>query len=99
MQVVVDDAMTWMREPDALPEGGFDAVIIDLPDPDNPVLGRLYSLEFYALVTRVLAVDGLVVVQSGSPFSTPNAFWRTVSTLGSAGFAVTPYHVQRAHLR
>jgi spermidine synthase len=32
-------------------------------------------------------------VQSGSPFSTPNAFWRTVSTLGSAGFAVTPYHV------
>jgi spermidine synthase len=93
VQVVVDDAMTWMREPDVLPEGGFDAVIIDLPDPDNPVLGRLYSLEFYALVTRVLAVDGLVVVQSGSPFSTPNAFWRTVSTLGSAGFAVTPYHV------
>jgi spermidine synthase len=76
-----------------LPEGGFDAVIIDLPDPDNPVLGRLYSTEFYALVTRVLAADGLVVVQSGSPFSTPNAFWRTVSTLGSAGFAVTPYHV------
>ena len=93
VDIVVDDAMTWLRTPDALPAGGFDAVIIDLPDPDNPVLGRLFSREFYALVTRVLSVDGLVVVQAGSPYSTPNAFWRTVSTLGSAGFAVTPYHV------
>jgi len=93
VDIVVDDAMTWLRTPDALPAGGFDAVIIDLPDPDNPVLGRLYSREFYALVTRVLSVDGLVVVQAGSPYSTPNAFWRTVSTLDSAGFAVTPYHV------
>lgn len=95
VDVVVDDAMTWLREPHpgVLPAGGFDAVIIDLPDPDNPVLGRLYSTEFYALATRVLAPDALVVVQAGSPFSTPNAFWRTVSTLGSAGFAVTPYHV------
>ena len=93
VEVVVDDAMTWLRSPGELPAGGFDAVIIDLPDPDNPVLGRLYSTEFYVLVTRVLAPDALVVVQAGSPFSTPNAFWRTVSTLGSAGFAVTPYHV------
>lgn len=90
VQVVIDDAMTWLRDG---PRGGFDAVIIDLPDPDNPVLGRLYSTEFYALLTRVLAPDALVVVQAGSPFSTPQAFWRTVSTLGSAGFAVTPYHV------
>lgn len=93
VEVVLDDAMTWLRQPGARPDGGFDAVIIDLPDPDNPVLGRLYSTEFYALVTRVLSPYALVVVQSGSPFSTPNAFWRTVSTLGSAGFAVTPYHV------
>jgi spermidine synthase len=34
-----------------------------------------------------------MVVQSGSPYATPTAFWRTVSTIGSAGFAVTPYHV------
>ncbi len=93
VEVVVDDAMTWLRAPGELPAGGFDAVVIDLPDPDNPVLGRLYSAEFYVLVTRVLSPDALVVVQAGSPFSTPNAFWRTVSTLGSAGFAVTPYHV------
>ena len=93
VRVIIDDAMTWLREPTVRPANGFDSVIIDLPDPDNPVLGRLYSVEFYAMLTRVLAPDAMVVVQSGSPFSTPNAFWRTVSTLGAAGFAVTPYHV------
>jgi spermidine synthase len=93
--VVIDDAMSWLRasHPELRPSGGFDAVIIDLPDPDTPVLGRLYSTEFYALAARALAPDGLMVVQAGSPFSTPTAFWRTVSTLHSAGYAVTPYHV------
>lgn len=87
--LVAGDAMTWLRTADR----SFDAVIVDLPDPDNPVLGRLYSTEFYTLVTRALAPDGLMVVQAGSPYSTPTAFWRTVSTIESAGFAVTPYHV------
>lgn len=93
--VVTNDAMRWLREPppDLRPPGGFDAVIVDLPDPDTPVLGRLYSTEFYALVTRALAPGGRMVVQAGSPYSTPTAFWRTVSTIASAGYAVTPYHV------
>jgi spermidine synthase len=57
------------------------------------VLGRLYSAEFYALVSRVLTPGGLMVVQSGSPYSTSIAFWRTISTITAAGYAVTPYHV------
>ncbi len=89
VNVVIDDAMTWLRGRSDL----FDAVIVDLPDADTPVLGRLYSTEFYALAGRALAPDGLMVVQAGSPFSTPTAFWRTVSTIRAAGFAVTPYHV------
>jgi spermidine synthase len=90
VHVVIDDALRWLRDPDV---GRFDAVIVDLPDPDTPVLGRLYSTEFYGLVSRALAPGGLMVVQSGSPFSTRTAFWRTVSTIQSAGYAVTPYHV------
>ncbi|KLO27749.1 spermidine synthase [Mycobacterium haemophilum] len=93
--VVIDDAMNWLRtpHPQLRPAGGFDAVIIDLPDPDTPVLGRLYSTEFYVLAAHALASAGLMVVQAGSPFSTPTAFWRTVSTIQAAGYAVTPYHV------
>jgi spermidine synthase len=95
VHLIIDDAMTWLRtpHPGVVPPGGFDAVIVDLPDPDNPVLGRLYSAEFYTLVTHALAPHGLMVVQSGSPYSTPVVFWRTVSTIRSVGFAVTPYHV------
>jgi spermidine synthase len=90
VQIVTGDAMSWLR---AAKSPSFDAVIVDLPDPDTPVLGRLYSTEFYALVSRALAPDGLMVVQSGSPYSTLTAFWRTVSTIKAAGYAVTPYHV------
>jgi spermidine synthase len=90
VHVITGDAMTWLR---GAQHGTFDAVIVDLPDPDTPVLGRLYSTEFYALVSRALAPGGLMVVQAGSPYSTQIAFWRTVSTIASAGYAVTPYHV------
>ncbi|MGH4002867.1 MAG: polyamine aminopropyltransferase, partial [Pseudonocardiaceae bacterium] len=90
VHLVVDDAFRWLRE---RPAQGFDAVIVDLPDPDTPVLGRLYSTEFYGLVAAALDPGGLVVVQSGSPYSTPTAYWRTVSTVASAGLTVTPYHV------
>jgi spermidine synthase len=96
VNVVIDDALTWLRGQSGSPGGRsglFDAVIVDLPDPDTPVLGRLYSTEFYALVAHALAPGGLLVVQAGSPFSTPTAFWRTVSTIRAAGYAVTPYHV------
>jgi spermidine synthase len=93
--LVIDDAMNWLRapHPELRPPGGFDAIIVDLPDPDTPVLSRLYSTEFYALAGRALAPDGLMVVQAGSPFSTATAFWRTVSTIQAAEYAVTPYHV------
>jgi len=89
VEIVIDDAMNWLRGT----VERFDAIIVDLPDPDTPVLGRLYSTEFYVLAGRALAPDGLMVVQAGSPFSTPTAFWRTVSTIQAAGYAVTPYHV------
>ncbi|MBW0013663.1 polyamine aminopropyltransferase [Mycobacterium sp.] len=93
VNVVIGDAMTWLRGTNVAASGPFDAIIVDLPDADTPVLGRLYSTEFYALAARALAPNGLMVVQAGSPFSTPTAFWRTVSTIRSAGYAVTPYHV------
>ncbi|QDQ99177.1 polyamine aminopropyltransferase [Tomitella fengzijianii] len=94
VHVIVDDAMAWLRQDHpAIPDGGFDAVLIDLPDPDTPQLGRLYSTEFYGLAARVLAPDGRMVVQSGSPYFTTDAYWRTVSSVQAAGLAVTPYHI------
>lgn len=91
VHVIIGDAMGWLRA--GHDSTIYDAVIVDLPAPDTLALGRLYSKEFYGLVAHALAPNRLMVVQAGSPFSTPMAFWRTVSTITAAGYAVTPYHV------
>ncbi len=89
VEVVVDDAMTWLRTASER----FDTVIVDMPDPDSPATAKLYSQEFYGLVARALAPGGRLAVQAGSPYFAPEAFWCIASTVESVGLAITPYHV------
>ncbi len=89
MHVVNDDAAKWL-------EGSsekFDVIIIDLPDPSNFSLGKLYSVPMYRLVARHLQPQGKIVVQSTSPYFAPNAYWSVVTTLEAAGLSTAPYHV------
>ena len=88
-KVVNDDAAKWLEEN----EGRFDVIIIDLPDPSNFSLGKLYSVPMYRLVARRLAPQGKIVVQSTSPYFAPNAYWSVVATLEAAGLHTAPYHV------
>ena len=71
----------------------FDVIIIDLPDPSNFSLGKLYSVPMYRLVARHLHPQGKIVVQSTSPYFAPNAYWSVVATLEAAGLSTAPYHV------
>ncbi len=92
VQVIYEDAFRWLRE------GGdgtlYDAIIIDLPDPDNAALARLYSEEFYALAKKMLSPTGRMTVQASSAYSTPLMFWRVNATIQATGCATTiPYHV------
>ncbi|MFC8381974.1 polyamine aminopropyltransferase [Nocardia sp. NPDC057272] len=87
--VVNADAFTWLRSAPGL----FDAVIVDLPDPDQTSVAKLYSQEFYAMTANVLAPGARMVVQSGSPFFAPRSFWTIDATVRSAGLHTTPYHV------
>ena len=89
MHVVNDDAAKWL-------EGSseqFDVIIIDLPDPSNFSLGKLYSVPMYRLVARHLQPQGKIVVQSTSPYFAPNAYWSVVATLEAAKLNTAPYHV------
>jgi spermidine synthase len=45
------DAFRFLQESDAL----YDVILIDLPDPSAPELGKLYSTAFYGLAGRRLA--------------------------------------------
>ncbi len=59
----------------------YSVVIIDLPDPNEISLGKLYSEEFYRLVGKVLAKDGIVITQSSSPYFARKVFWCIGETL------------------
>lgn len=70
----------------------YDAIIVDLPDPSHPDLNKLYSDLFYRKVNELLNADGVVSVQSTSPYHAPNAFISIGNTLSLAGFKVDQYH-------
>jgi spermidine synthase len=89
VDVVEADAMRWLRDP----HERFDVIVVDMPDPDNPVTAKLYSEEFYGLAARLLAPGGRMVVQAGSPYFARQAFWCVVETMRAVGLEVTPYHV------
>ena len=90
LEVVEADAFSWLRET----PGRFDAVIVDMPDPDDTATAKLYSVEFYELIGAALGPDGTVTTQAGSPFFAPEAFWSIDAGLRAAGFLTVPYHVE-----
>ena len=75
------------------PEKLIELLIKDKQNnPSNYSLGKLYSDTFYKTLKKVLKPDGLVVVQSTSPYYAKNSFWCVEKTLASVGFHTTPYH-------
>ena len=65
------DAWRWLEEQGDL----FDVIIIDLPDPSNVDIARLYTTEFYKKIARRLSVDGIMITQASSPWVERKAFW------------------------
>ncbi|MBI5884340.1 MAG: polyamine aminopropyltransferase [Elusimicrobia bacterium] len=89
LSIVNADAFTWLdRNP-----GFFDFVIVDLPDPSNHSVGKLYTTSFYGLLKRHLRPGGMVAVQATSPLFARGSFWCIEATLNASGFKAVPYHV------
>ena len=94
--VVNQDAFEFLKTDDAL----YDVILIDLPDPKNPSLSKLYSLAFYSTAARRLARDGVLVTQATSPVYARKAFWSIFRTLETTAdpyrqgetLSVVPYH-------
>lgn len=66
----------------------FDVVIIDLPDPDNFNLSKLYTKSFYQLLSKHLTATSVVVTQASSPLYSREAFWCIFNTLSETGSPV-----------
>jgi spermidine synthase len=70
----------------------FDTIIVDLPDPSHPDLNKLYSDFFYARLKELLSGDGVIAIQSTSPYHAQQAFISIGKTLKSVGFQTEQYH-------
>ncbi|MCP4695950.1 MAG: polyamine aminopropyltransferase [Gammaproteobacteria bacterium] len=77
VRIINDDAWKYLEKNQEF----HDVMIIDLPDPNNTSLSRLYSRAFYLLATSRLARDGLLVTQATSPLYARKAFWCIYNTL------------------
>ena len=96
VEIVNRDAWVFVREEERV----FDAIILDLPDPRDFAVSKLYSREFYAPLMQRLNPHGALVTQAGSPLFAREAFWSVVRTLSEAPnpvvpggeVAVAPYH-------
>ncbi len=90
------DAMKFLEDTSE----SFDVILLDLPDPSEPSLGKLYSRPFYRLLGRRLRSGGLLVTQATSPFRSREAFWCIHHTIEASTctpgaqdtFKATPYH-------
>ncbi|MEU9533252.1 MULTISPECIES: polyamine aminopropyltransferase [Streptomyces] len=89
MTVVTGDAFTWLRTA----PGRYDVVISDLPDPGISASTKLYSAEFYGLVSEALAADGRLVVHAGPPLARPRTFWTVDASMRAAGLHPRPYRI------
>ena len=71
------DAMEFLEETSDV----FDVIVMDLPDPNEPATGKLYTRSFYRLAGRCLSPGGALVTQATSPFFSREAFWCIVHTI------------------
>lgn len=62
----------------------WDVILMDLPDPHDAGLARLYAASTFKLALRRLSEGGALATQATSPFHAPEAFWCIVTTLEHA---------------
>ena len=90
VEVLHEDAFVFLNQDTAT----YDAILIDLPDPSNESLARLYTNVFYISCLNSLKSDGVIATQATSPHLSTNAFWCINETMRHAGFSYTyPYRV------
>jgi spermidine synthase len=87
--IINEDAFDFVKNTRRL----YDVVIIDLPDPNDAFLARLYSREFYKMLAQKLSGNAIMVTQATSSFFSCEAFWCINETFKSAGYNFTGmYH-------
>jgi spermidine synthase len=89
--LVTGDARQYVR---TVPDGAYDVILINLPDPGTLLFNRFYSAEFFRDAARVLADDGVLALSIGEPSNyIPPAMGRYLASMDAA---LSPFFSQRA---
>ncbi|CAM1350600.1 polyamine aminopropyltransferase [Tenacibaculum insulae] len=90
LTTVTEDAFNFLEKTTE----NYDVIFIDLPDPNNVDLNKLYTKEFYKLCKLKLNDKGVFITQAGSPYYATKAFYCIDKTLRASGFKTIPMHNQ-----
>lgn len=90
LNIINEDAYKYLENSQDI----FDVIIIDLPDPNDENLNKLYTNIFYKMAANHLNENGVMAIQSTSPYYAKNAFWCINKTIEEEGLNVIPYHVE-----
>ncbi|MBI3722656.1 polyamine aminopropyltransferase [bacterium] len=88
-RIVNADAQNFLNETSDF----YDVIVVDVPDPSNFSVGKLFTREFYRLCKRHLSETGVLVVQATSPTVAPRSYWCIERTIAAAELATEPFHV------
>lgn len=75
----------------------YDVIICDFPDPDDEIFNKLYSVEFYEMVKKLLKPNGSMAVQSGSLAAESKCFQCIAKTIQAVGFFTKTYYTPTSY--
>ncbi|MFG6116616.1 polyamine aminopropyltransferase [Halobacillus sp. MO56] len=84
-----EDAFEFLEKNDEF----YDVIIIDLPDPNNESLNKLYTREFYSLIRNHLRPGGAAMIQATSPVFATEVYWTIDETIRSTGLETENFHL------
>lgn len=89
VEVIHQDAFQFLEETNEV----FDVILVDLPDPNDESLNKLYTWEFYSLLRNHLSIDGAAMIQATSPVFAREVYWTISETVASTGLHIENLHV------
>lgn len=89
VKVVNEDAFQYLKRDKQF----YDVILVDLPDPNNESLNKLYTLEFYQLLRNHLTPGGSMMIQATSPTFATEVYWSINQTVQAANLQTANLHV------
>lgn len=89
VEIINTDAFQFLKKGQTL----YDVILVDLPDPNNESLNKLYTLEFYQLLRNHLRPGGSIMIQATSPTFATEVYWSIDKTVQAANLYTDNLHV------